>query len=185
MKGFIMSEVFQRTEIHFVNTTFGPKPKTFMATLEEGTDLDGALDALSNMIRCGWEIGAVHFITDHDYSGEYTVADITSISEVVDVTEQLIDNNYSATRILAYGELYGWDVNGILSERYADAMYYEGDSPADIAMEMFYETHPDLMEEINGTIFLSIDWEHTAEQMRQNSAYFHKRNGITVMFDGI
>lgn len=180
-----MSEVFDRAEIHFVNTTFGSAPKTFMATLHEGTELEHARDMMANMVRCGWEIGAVHFITDHDYAGEYTVAKFDDVDDIVDVTEFLLEKDYEATRILSYGECYGWDAQNILCEQYNSAVYYEGDSPADIAMNMFYEMNEELMEQINATIYLSIDWEHTAEQMRHASAVFHKRNGITVMFDGI
>lgn len=180
-----MSEVFERMEIHFVNTTFTRTPRTFLATLEEGTDLEGARAMMAGMVNSGWEIGAVHAVTDHDYAGEYTVVKLDDVDDIIDVTEFLIEKKYEATRILSYGECYGWNADNILSELYSNGVYYEGDSPADIAMDIFYETHEDLMNQINETIFLSIDWEHTAEQMRQNSALFHKRNGITVMFDGI
>lgn len=180
-----MSEVFERMEIHFVNTTFTREPLTFSATLENGTDLDGARAVLAGMVNSGWEIGAVHAATDMDFTGEYTVIPLDDVDDIINVAEHLIENDYAATRILGYGEIYGWDVDNILSETYNDAVYYEGDSPADIAMELFYEMNEDLMTKINETVFLSIDWEHTAEQLSMGGASFHWRNGIHMMFDGI
>lgn len=177
-----MSETFMRTEIHFVNTTFTPEPRTFMATVESGTDIEGARAMMSAMVNSGWEIGAVHAVTDQDYDGEFTVMDYDTVDDIIDVTEHLLENEYDATRILGYAETHGWDADNILSGMYEDPIYFTGDDREDVAREWFYELNEELMNKIGEAIYLSIDWEHTADQMDMDGMIFHNRNGIHMVF---
>lgn len=170
-------EAIESVTLHFSNDTHTYNARTFSLTLIPGIDVDAVESMLTSYVDCGWSLGAVHVATDMDHGRPPTVAKIDTVTEVLDFWEMLEENDHSVTRILAYGELYGWDQTD-----WQDVSYFEAWSDADCAEEMYYEFHEELMRKVDDDIYLSIDWEHTAHQLSGGGASFFERNGIHCLF---
>lgn len=176
-------EDMEKVVLHFANTTHTPTPRTFSLTLIPGIDTDAVRTMAESYVDCGWNLESVHFHTDMDYRNGPTVADIDSVGDALDIFETLEDNPNSVTRILAYGEMFGWDADSFVSGAWEeDYAYFEAWSDADLAEEMYEEFNEELMETVRANVYLSIDWEETAEQLRTDSAMFGERNRIHVLF---
>lgn len=175
-----MSETFEYIAVHLFSDKFTPERRTVEMEYDDSGDIEEYTATLENMIRCGWEIGAVHAHTDYDKDG--TVIHMSSVDDVMTFLGVLIDNDYDATRILSYGEINGWDIDNFTSSRYGakyeDSFFMIGDSRADLAQEYHEE-----FEEFKESTYIVVDWEATAEQMRIGGFYFHERAGFTVILN--
>lgn len=171
-------ETVENVTLHFSNNTHTYQHRTFSLTLVPGIDVEAVESLLTSYVDCGWVLGAVHVSTDMDHSRPPTVVKLDAVADVLDFWEILENNDHSVTRILAYGELYGWDNVG----DWEDPGYFEAWSNADCAEEMYYEFHEELMHKVDDDMSLSIDWEHTARQLSMGGASFHERNGRHCLF---
>lgn len=175
-----MSETFEYLAVHLFSDKFTNERRTVEMTYDDSGDLEEYTTALENMIRCGWEIGAVHAFTDYDKDG--TVIHMSSVDDVMTFLGVLLENEYDTTRILSYGEINGWDIDNFTSSRYVakyeDSFFMIGDSRADLAREYHEE-----FEEFKESTYIVVDWDRTAYQMSMDGFTFHERAGFSVILN--
>ena len=176
-----MSESFEFMGISLWNDTFTKKRLTQELVYDSETDIENVTNVLQGLLNSGWMIDDVYVNTN----ACVTPVNATDSETVLALLDALIDETYDTTRILVYGEAYGWHAryfeSGRYDREYNNGYYREGDSREDVVQEHFYEFHQKMMEEIENTSYLSIDWDHTANQMEMDGWTFHERNGYTYL----
>lgn len=181
-----MSETFETLNIHLFSEKFTPERRTTTLTYDGSHDIDSITPIVASMVNAGWTVGAVDVTTDYDRNGTATVVTLDSISELMEFLEVLQSEDYDATRILAYGELYGWDIDNYRDSRYGrkyeDSFFIMGDSRADVAQE-YHSEFTDFDETKEQYNYLVIDWDRTADQMSMAGHNFHERNGLHMILD--
>lgn len=137
----------------------------------EFTDLHdcGSVDnIIKGMERSGWEIHSATVHTDNDYE-KLDTKDAATVSAVFDA---LFESPEDAGKVIAYGELFGWQESHFERTRYGrgyeDGFYGVYDNAEEFAQE-FVENDEEFSGILNSP-YVSIDWELTADNLRNDFA---------------
>jgi hypothetical protein len=175
-----MSETFAALEIHLTSTRFTNVMSTCTITIEADEDTEDVSLNVQAMLNSGWEIGAVHAVTDYDRGNSATVVNLTEWQEIEEFHECASLYDTDATRLLAYGELYGWNLDNFRRHRspvFQRGFFILGDSREEVAREYY----GDAVEEIPSGIV--VDWSRTADSLSASGHNFHDRNGFHMILE--
>lgn len=168
-----VGETFSHVEVSFTAFvgTEGIDRRVITRDVEfDDTHDCGSVDnIIKGMERAGWEIHRVFIHTDNDYLNASDIKDAATLSAVFDA---LFESPDDAGKIIAYGELFGWTESNFERNRYGRA-YEDGYYGVYDTAEEFAQEFVENDEEFSGILnspYVSIDWEMTADNLRNDFA---------------